>query len=64
MINIIQHVNPYNGLKYSADPTILAWETGNEWGGECSIFDSSGPLLIRRRPGYIGYDGFVAPTSR
>ncbi|KAM0751781.1 glycoside hydrolase [Meredithblackwellia eburnea MCA 4105] len=26
-------VNSYNGLKYSEDPTIMAWETGNELGG-------------------------------
>lgn len=29
-----QRVNSYNGLKYSDDPTILAWETGNELGGK------------------------------
>ncbi|GAA98564.1 glycoside hydrolase family 5 protein [Mixia osmundae IAM 14324] len=28
----ITHKNQYNGLTYAQDPTIIAWETGNEWG--------------------------------
>lgn len=27
---ILNHVNPYTGIRYKDDPTILAWETGNE----------------------------------
>jgi mannan endo-1,4-beta-mannosidase len=27
---LLGHVNPYTGLKYKDDPTIMAWETGNE----------------------------------
>lgn len=27
---LLNHVNPYNGLAYKDDPTVLAWETGNE----------------------------------
>ncbi|GAA6021428.1 hypothetical protein JCM11491_006706 [Sporobolomyces phaffii] len=30
---IVTRVNPYTGLSYANDPTILAWETGNELGG-------------------------------
>jgi hypothetical protein len=30
---IITRVNSYTGVPYYADPTILAWETGNELGG-------------------------------
>ncbi|GAA5908351.1 hypothetical protein JCM5296_001289 [Sporobolomyces johnsonii] len=29
----MQRVNPYTGVTYANDPTILAWETGNELGG-------------------------------
>ncbi|BGP11592.1 hypothetical protein JCM10049v2_007502 [Rhodotorula toruloides] len=29
----LQHTNVYNGKRYADDPTILAWETGNELGG-------------------------------
>lgn len=28
--HLLNHVNPYNGLAYRNDPTVLAWETGNE----------------------------------
>ncbi|GAA5841643.1 hypothetical protein JCM9279_000714 [Rhodotorula babjevae] len=30
---LLKHYNPYTGLHYYEDPTILAWETGNELGG-------------------------------
>ncbi|KAF2496173.1 glycoside hydrolase [Lophium mytilinum] len=30
---LLTHVNPYTGLSYAADPTIFAYETGNELGG-------------------------------
>lgn len=31
--HLLTHVNPYTGLSYAADPTIFAYETGNELGG-------------------------------
>ncbi|GAA5868746.1 hypothetical protein JCM8547_005365 [Rhodosporidiobolus lusitaniae] len=30
---LITRVNTYTGVSYANDPTILAWETGNEYGG-------------------------------
>jgi hypothetical protein len=27
---LLNHINSYNGIAYKNDPTILAWETGNE----------------------------------
>ena len=31
--HLITHVNPYTGLTYAEDPTVFAFETGNELGG-------------------------------
>jgi mannan endo-1,4-beta-mannosidase len=31
--HLLTHVNPYTGLTYAEDPTIFAYETGNELGG-------------------------------
>ena len=31
--HLLTHINPYTGLSYAQDPTIFAYETGNELGG-------------------------------
>ncbi|MCJ1311097.1 hypothetical protein MMC25_004767 [Agyrium rufum] len=31
--DLLTHVNPYTGLTYAEDPTIMGYETGNELGG-------------------------------
>ena len=33
---LVTHVNPYTGLTYGEDPTIFAYETGNEFSGPTS----------------------------
>ncbi len=30
---LLTHVNPYTGLTYAEDPTIIGYETGNELNG-------------------------------
>lgn len=32
--SFLNHTNPYTGLKYKDDPTIMAWELGNEFRNE------------------------------
>jgi mannan endo-1,4-beta-mannosidase len=35
--HVVSHVNPWTGLAYRDDPTIMAWETGNEmWCQTCA----------------------------
>ncbi|MBB2900741.1 hypothetical protein FHR75_001529 [Kineococcus radiotolerans] len=35
--HFVEHVNPYTGLAYRDDPTIMAWQTGNEmWCQTCA----------------------------
>ena len=41
--HLITHVNPYTGLSYADDPTIFAYETGNELGGQ-SFGDEDVPV--------------------
>ncbi|GAA5973883.1 hypothetical protein JCM11641_001199 [Rhodosporidiobolus odoratus] len=36
--SFINHVNTYTGIRYGDDPTILAWETGNELGGYINAY--------------------------
>ena len=35
--HLLTHVNPYTGLTYAQDPTIIGYETGNELSG--NVFD-------------------------
>ncbi|BGP43675.1 hypothetical protein JCM10449v2_007720 [Rhodotorula kratochvilovae] len=32
IVKLLSHRNVYSGVTWANDPTILAWETGNEWG--------------------------------
>lgn len=47
--HLLTHVNPYTGKTYMADPTIMAWELGNELNGmpEAWIRDISAYLKER-----------------
>lgn len=38
----LNHINAYTGVRLGDDPTILAWETGNELGGYF-LGDAAGP---------------------
>lgn len=54
--NFITHVNSYTGVAYYNDPTIVAWETGNELGGAVALPASLSPLetpLTASTTGYI-----------
>jgi len=43
IFNLLTHRNPYTNLRYCDDPTILAWETGNELGSQ--IFSLAFPFF-------------------
>ena len=45
--HLITHKNPYTGLTYGEDPTIFAYETGNELGGP--IFGELEVVIARTR---------------
>ena len=38
---VLNHVNRYTGIAYKDDPTILAWETGNEVTVSPTAWDST-----------------------
>jgi hypothetical protein len=74
---ILDRVNSINGIKYKDDPTILAWETGNEleynngrvpsdWTLDISKFIKqldNNHLVIDGSNGYFGWDSTVLSDS-
>ena len=69
--HVVTHVNPYTGLSYADDPTIMAWETGNEmWCQTCSgnYWDGSwtravADHLARVAPAQLVVDGHGTDPS-
>jgi mannan endo-1,4-beta-mannosidase len=66
--HLLTHVNPYTGLTYAEDPTIIGYETGNElaglkwgdkdvpveWVGEiCQFIKKLGNILLSPLPSHV-----------
>ena len=58
--NLLEHVNPYNGIPYKNDPTVLAWETGNEIWTATPAWTSDIAQYIKQ---YLGARQLVADGS-
>ncbi len=58
--NLLGHVNPYNGIAYKNDPTVLAWETGNEIWTATPAWTSDIAQYIKQ---YLGARQLVADGS-
>ena len=66
--HVINHVNPYTGLAYHDDPTIMAWETGNELQSEsdwayAGWTDEIAQYIKSLAPKQLVGDGHAALTS-
>ncbi|QBD78350.1 hypothetical protein EPA93_21045 [Ktedonosporobacter rubrisoli] len=55
--HLLNHVNSYTGLAYKDDPTILAWETGNEINPPVSWTSTIADYLKKLDPQHLVLDG-------
>lgn len=45
---LVQHRNPYTGLRYVDDPTIMAWELGNELNGMTAEWVQANAAYVKK----------------
>ncbi len=60
---MLNHVNTYNDIKYKDDPTILAWETGNELAAPSHWVQSIANYLKSLDQHHLVMDGNVAKNT-
>lgn len=54
---LLNHVNSYDGLRYKDDPTIMAWETGNELSAPSSWVEDISAYIKGEDPHHLVMDG-------
>lgn len=58
---VLDHVNPYTGLRLGSDPTIAVWETGNElWDAPPTWTQQTARFIKSRAPRALVADGSAA----
>ena len=62
--HVILRTNTVNGRPYSTDPTIYAWETGNELGGPDAWVARIAKYIKQRDPQHALIDGTYGPLIR
>jgi hypothetical protein len=60
---LLNHVNGYTHVAYKDDPTILAWETGNELAPPLSWTETIAGYLKRLDPHHLVMDGSATPSA-
>lgn len=60
---LLNHVNTYTGIAYKNDPTILAWETGNELLPPASWTQTIAHFLKQLDPHHLVIDGSSSLSS-
>jgi hypothetical protein len=62
--HVLLHVNPYTGLAYKDDPTIMAWETGNELATSDAAWTHTIASYIKSvAPNQLVMDGYYGVLS-
>jgi hypothetical protein len=61
---VVHRVNTLNGVRYADDPTILAWETGNELQSPWSWVETVAHYLKQQDPKHPVIDGYHSATIR
>jgi mannan endo-1,4-beta-mannosidase len=62
--HVLNHVNKYTGVAYKDDPTIMAWETGNEiWTAPASWTEMIAQYIKSIAPNQLVADGHQAGSN-